>query len=221
MTEPVKPHFRLLTLLIVPALVLASAGAPAEEPSEQQLEALKERIEALSEAQQKEARQRDSVQSELREAETRVGELTRERRQLERDARQAESRLARLEAEQAELAEEKKVQLRWLVKTVRASYQSGREERLKLMLNQQEPDQIARLLRYQEYFQRARTDRLADLEDELVELRRVAQEVADARADLLDRRTALARSQEQLEQAARERETTLAKLERSLDQRGG
>ena len=89
------------------------------------------------------------------------------------------------------------------------------------MLNQQEPDQIARLLRYQEYFQRARTDRLADLEDELVELRRVAQEVADARADLLDRRTALARSQEQLEQAARERETTLAKLERSLDQRGG
>ncbi|HBU64950.1 MAG TPA: peptidase M23, partial [Alcanivorax sp.] len=66
----------------------------------------------------------------------------------------------RLEAEQAELAEEKKVQLRWLVKTVRASYQSGREERLKLMLNQQEPDQIARLLRYQEYFQRARTDRL-------------------------------------------------------------
>ena len=174
MTEPVKPHFRLLTLLIVPALVLASAGAPAEEPSEQQLEALKERIEALSEAQQKEARQRDSVQSELREAETRVGELTRERRQLERDARQAESRLARLEAEQAELAEEKKVQLRWLVKTVRASYQSGREERLKLMLNQQEPDQIARLLRYQEYFQRARTDRLADLEDELVELRRVA-----------------------------------------------
>ena len=221
MTEPVKPHFRLLTLLIVPALVLASAGAPAEEPSEQQLEALKERIEALSEAQQKEARQRDSVQSGLREAETRVGELTRERRQLERDARQAESRLARLEAEQAELAEEKKVQLRWLVKTVRASYQSGREERLKLMLNQQEPDQIARLLRYQEYFQRARTDRLADLEDELVELRRVAQEVADARADLLDRRTALARSQEQLEQAARERETTLAKLERSLDQRGG
>ena len=161
------------------------------------------------------------MQSELREAETRVGELTRERRQLERDARQAESRLARLEAEQAELAEEKKVQLRWLVKTVRASYQSGREERLKLMLNQQEPDQIARLLRYQEYFQRARTDRLADLEDELVELRRVAQEVADARADLLDRRTALARSQEQLEQAARERETTLAKLERSLDQRGG
>ena len=221
MTEPAKPHCRLLRLLLVPALMLASAGTPAEQPSEKQLEALKERIEALSEAQRKEARQRDSVQSELREAETRVGELTRERRQLERDARQAESRLARLETEQARLAEEKKVQLRWLVKTVRASYQSGREERLKLMLNQQEPDQIARLLRYQEYFQRARTDRLAHLEDELVELRRVAQDVADARADLLDRRTALARSQEQLEQAAQERETTLAKLERSLDQRGG
>ena len=221
MTEPVKPYSRLMTLLIVPALMLASAGVCAEEPSEQQLEALKERIEALSEAQQKETRQRDSVQSELREAETRVGELTRDRRQLEREARQAENRLSRLEAEQAELAEEKKVQLRWLVKTVRASYQSGREERLKLMLNQQEPDQIARLLRYQEYFQRARTDRLAHLEDELVELREVAREVADARADLLDRRTALARSQDQLEQAARERETTLAKLERSLDQRGG
>lgn len=221
MTEPVKPHFRLLTLLIVPALVLPGAGAHAGQPSEAQLEALKERIEALSEAQREEARQRDSVQSALREVETRIGKLTRERRRLEREAREAESRLARLEAEQAELIEEKKVQLRWLARTVRASYQSGRQERLKLMLNQQQPDQIARLLRYQEYFQRARTDRLAHLEDELVELRRVARKVADARAELLDRRTALARSQEKLEQAAREREATLAKLERSLNQRGG
>lgn len=219
MKEPVKVHFQL-PLLVLPILLLAGAHSQAEQPSAEQLEALKDRIENLSEAQQREIEERDSVQHQLREAETRISELTRERRQLKKDTKQAETRLQRLEKEQAELAKEKRVQLRWLVKTVRASYQSGREERLKLILNQQKPERIARLLRYQEYFQRARTDRLTDLEDELVELRRVAHEVADARADLLDRRTALARSQDQLEQAAREREATLAKLERSVDQRG-
>ncbi|MGB1765325.1 murein hydrolase activator EnvC family protein, partial [Alloalcanivorax xenomutans] len=102
-----------------------------------------------------------------------------------------------------------------------ASYQAGREERIKLLLNQEEPERVARLLRYQEYFQRARRDRLVNLEGELVDLRQVAREVADARADLLDRRTALARHRQELEAAGREREKALAALGQSLENRGG
>ncbi|MBL7252508.1 peptidoglycan DD-metalloendopeptidase family protein [Alcanivorax marinus] len=208
-----KPLFLLIMLL--PAL------AGAEQPSEAGLEKLKDRIEALSEQQQQETSRRDDLQARLRDTETRVGELTRQGRELEREAEAARQRLVRLEAQQARLAGEKRTQLRWLARTVRASYQSGREARIKLLLNQQEPDRIARLLRYQEYIQRARTDRLAVLEDELLDLRRVAKEVEGARADLLDRRTDLASSKRELEAAAKEREQALASLNRSLDARGG
>ncbi len=72
MKEPVKAYCRL-SLLIPPLLLLAGATALAEEPekpSEEQLEALQDRIEALSEAQQDEIEERDSVQRDLREAQT-------------------------------------------------------------------------------------------------------------------------------------------------------
>ncbi|MCH2556180.1 MAG: peptidoglycan DD-metalloendopeptidase family protein [Alcanivorax sp.] len=208
-----KPLF--LLFLILPVL------ARAESPSEADLDKLKDRIETLSAEQQREAEQRDDLQTRLRETETRVGELAREGRRLEREAAAARQRLDKVEADQARLAAEKKTQLTWLARTVRASYQSGREARIKLLLNQEEPDRIARLLRYQEYFQRARTDRLASLEGELVELRRVAEQVASARADLLDRRTRLADSKKELEAASQQREQALAKLDRSIKQRGG
>ena len=72
MKEPVKAYCRL-SLLIPPLLLLAGATALAEEPekpSEEQLEALQDRIEALSEAQPDEIESRDPVQRDLREAQT-------------------------------------------------------------------------------------------------------------------------------------------------------
>ena len=59
-----KPLF--LLILLLPAL------AGADQPSEADLEELKDRIEALSEQQQEEASQRDDLQARLRETETRV-----------------------------------------------------------------------------------------------------------------------------------------------------
>ena len=160
---------RLLLLLLLPALLPVS-GVADTTPSKAQLEKLKSRISELSEAQSRELRERDSVQASLREAELRISRLTREQRNLEKKASTARQRLDSLEAEQAVLAAEKRTQLDWLGKTVRASYQAGRQERIKLLLNQEQPDQIARLLRYQEYYQRARTDRLKAVNGELDEL---------------------------------------------------
>ena len=80
-----KPLF--LLILLLPAL------AGADQPSEADLEELKDRIEALSEQQQEEASQRDDLQARLRETETRVGELTRQGRELEREAGAARDRL--------------------------------------------------------------------------------------------------------------------------------
>lgn len=210
---------RLLLLLLLPALLPVS-GAADTAPSKAQLEKLKSRISELSDAQNRELRERDSVQASLREAELRISRLTREQRSLEKKADTARQRLNDLEAEQAVLAAEKRTQLDWLGKTVRASYQAGRQERIKLLLNQEQPDQIARLLRYQEYYQRARSNRLKAVNGELDELKAIALRVDKARQVLLDQRTQLQRHADKLQGAQKERQTTLASLNRSLDNRG-
>ena len=210
---------RLLLLLLLPALLPVS-GTADTAPSKAQLEKLKSRISELSEAQSRELRERDSVQASLREAELRISRLTREQRSLEKKASTARQRLNDLEAEQAVLAAEKRTQLDWLGKTVRASYQAGRQERIKLLLNQEQPDQIARLLRYQEYYQRARSNRLKAVNGELDELRAIALRVDKARQVLLEKRTEVQRHADKLQGAQKERQTTLASLNRSLDSRG-
>ena len=210
---------RLLLLLLLPALLPVS-GTADTAPSKAQLEKLKSRISELSEAQSRELRERDSVQASLREAELRISRLTREQRSLEKKASTARQRLNDLEAEQAVLAAEKRTQLDWLGKTVRASYQAGRQERIKLLLNQEQPDQIARLLRYQEYYQRARSNRLKAVNGELDELKAIALRVDKARQVLLEKRTEVQRHADKLQGAQKERQTTLASLNRSLDSRG-
>ncbi|WP_296032854.1 peptidoglycan DD-metalloendopeptidase family protein [uncultured Alcanivorax sp.] len=210
---------RLLLLLLLPALLPVS-GVADTTPSKAQLEKLKSRISELSEAQSRELRERDSVQASLREAELRISRLTREQRNLEKKASTARQRLNGLEAEQAVLAAEKRTQLDWLGKTVRASYQAGRQERIKLLLNQEQPDQIARLLRYQEYYQRARSNRLKAVNGELDELKAIALRVEKARQVLLGKRTDVQRHADKLQDAQKERQATLASLNRSLDDRG-
>ena len=210
---------RLLLLLLLPALLPVS-GVADTTPSKAQLEKLKSRISELSEAQSRELRERDSVQASLREAELRISRLTREQRNLEKKASTARQRLDSLEAEQAVLAAEKRTQLDWLGKTVRASYQAGRQERIKLLLNQEQPDQIARLLRYQEYYQRARSNRLKAVNGELDELKAIALRVEKARQVLLEKRTDVQRHADKLQDAQKERQATLASLNRSLDDRG-
>lgn len=210
---------RLLLLLLLPALLPVS-GVADTTPSKAQLEKLKSRISELSEAQSRELRERDSVQASLREAELRISRLTREQRNLEKKASTAQQRLKNLEAEQAVLAAEKRTQLDWLGKTVRASYQAGRQERIKLLLNQEQPDQIARLLRYQEYYQRARSNRLKAVNGELDELKAIALRVEKARQVLLEKRTDVQRHTDKLQDAQKERQATLASLNRSLDDRG-
>lgn len=184
----------ILLLLLLPALAWGE-----NTPSKAQLEQLKDRISELSAAQNRELRKRDSVQADLREAELRISRLSREQRNLEQQAGEARRRLAKLEKEQAQLAREKQTQLNWLAKTVRASYQAGRQERIKLLLNQEQPDQIARLLRYQEYYQRARSDRLQQVNGELDELKAVSLRVEQARQALLDKRSDVQRHADKLQ----------------------
>ena len=204
----------LLLFLLLPALAWGESA-----PSKAQLKQLKERISELSAAQNRELRKRDSVQADLREAELRISRLSREQRSLEQQADKARQRLAELEQEQAQLAREKQTQLRWLAKTVRASYQAGRQERIKLLLNQEQPDQIARLLRYQEYYQRARSQRLQLVNGELDELMAVSLRVEQARRTMLDKRSEMQQHANKLQEAQKNRQQTLASLNRSLDDR--
>ena len=52
-----------------------------------------------------------------------------------------------------------------LAQQVRAAYAMGRQERLRILLNQQDPATVSRMMVYYDYLNRARADRMREIRD--------------------------------------------------------
>lgn len=196
--------------------LLSTTVALADAPSRGDLSALREQINALEQRLAADRGAHDKATQSLRQVEKALGQLAREARSLERQRSEAASRLAALRDQQDTLVAENERQLAWVVRTIRAGYQSGAQPSLKLLLNQEQPDQVARLLRYQDYFNQARQTRMASIRTDLDELREVTRKVNDARDTLLAREQAVQEKQQRMAENRREREQALALLDKRL-----
>ncbi len=76
-------------------------------------------------------------------------------------------------------------QQRLIAIQARAAYQSGRQEYLKLLLNQQNPEKFARTLTYYDYLSQARLEQLNSFNETLRQLANVEQDIAIQQAQLL------------------------------------
>ena len=202
--------------LFICLCLLLSSSVWANTPSAAELDTLRERIGELEKALLDDVSERDAAQAELREAELRLARLNRQNRALEQQRREAAAELARLEARQARLARERGVQLDWVSRTARAGYMNGRQELARMLLNQEQPDAVARLLRYQEYFQRARQQRVSLINRDLDELLEAVAATEAARQALDERQAALEQQRIELAAARKERSQTLATINQRI-----
>lgn len=185
------------TALVLGALLVivyspAGLAQSDEQATRQQLDALGQEIESLTQRLSTTGEARDSAERELREVETeladthqRLDALQAERRQLDDEMNQLRQHRDRLEDEQAS-------QYAALSQQLAALYRLGPTPQLKLLLNQGDPAELDRMQAYLNRFTQARNERLADI----------------ARLD-----TALADT----EQALNERQTRLTSVATELD----
>ena len=199
-------RFWLLTAL----LGLCSPAAFGQAP---ELAALRKQMAALEHSLGQDLAARDREQNQLRELETRQAQLNRELRQLRREQQQAARDLQTLETRQAEITREHRRQLDWLTRTARIGYLQGKEDGLRLALNQQNPATIARLLQYQHYFQQARHLRASEIRQQLEELLTAARATEAARQQLAAKQEKLQQQQEQLASSRQQRQQTLSSIQ--------
>ena len=100
-----------------------------------------------------------------------------------------------------------------LSRQVRMSYMTGREEVFKLLLSQERPASLGRMLVYYDYVNRARTERIGVVSEKMQALQRLDQEGVEVARNL----TALEEAQRSevaaLERSRDERRALLAKLD--------
>jgi len=164
-----------LALLFVVAFQAVAAGADSKEAELKQVRA---RIESIRKAIHADAERRDSLAVQLKNADLAIQEA-RERLANVRARREAvQARLAQLRQEQTETEQRIDNERGALAAEVSTAYMNGRQEQLKLFLNQQDPARLGRMLAYYGYFGRARAQRIERITEQLAHLKLLDENIA-------------------------------------------
>ena len=168
--------------LAAPAAVAERKPTPAQKEAE--LKKVNARIEKVRKAVNADVEKRDQLSAQLRDAELSVQSSRRELDAVRAQRIEAEARLRTLESEKAERQRELDGERSALAGELRAAYVNGKEEQLKLLLNQEDPAAFGRMLAYYGYFGRARADRIQGIKDKLEHLALLREKIAAETARL-------------------------------------
>jgi septal ring factor EnvC (AmiA/AmiB activator) len=213
---------RLKHLCVAVAAVLYCAGtwAAAESTDSAQakakLAAVRARIAALTNRLGDELKERDALSARLREAEL-VITAKRQRLDTLRAAQAAaERRRSELRAEQGRDQNALQAERAALGQQVRAAYMIGRQEQLKLLLNQSNPASLGRTLTYYRYFAQERSGKIDTIQSQVIRLEQLVAEIDRQSAQLKALADDASREMAGLEHARAERAAALAALTKQV-----
>jgi septal ring factor EnvC (AmiA/AmiB activator) len=184
----------LATLAAALAFALPAA-APAATDAEKDLQAVRQRIEELQRSMRRDTDRRDALSGQLRDAEENVRSARSKLGDVRKRIAESDARLDLIAADRKKsevaLAEQRDV----LAAELRTAYVGGQEEQFKLLLSQEDPSALGRMLVYYGYFGRARAGKIAEIQGLVAQL----DEAAAAEAAEREQLTALeAQSRQQL-----------------------
>lgn len=216
-SRPSKRYWRRAAAAVTVAVAVVSlAAAQSARESRAALEAVRKEIKAVEAKLARETARRDESAKALRAAELEIAAATRKlagvrselatQRAARRDLGQQTDRAnQRLAAERAALAEQ-----------VRLRYMTGREELFRLLLSQESPAALGRMLVYYDYYNRARTQRVAAVGAEVAKLHTLGTETGRVEEQLASLEAAQAQQVAALARSRDERRAAVAALEASI-----
>jgi murein hydrolase activator len=216
----VWPACRLIVCLA--GLLLAVCSHAGEDPVQKtaELRQLRQKIDALQ-AELRIGRQKKSrAEKQLQEVEEKVNGTRRALKKSELALEEVRHQLVDLNERRQQAAASVAHQSTELGREARVAYTMGRQQRVKLLLNQERPAVVGRMLVYFSYFSNARRAKIAALHTTLEELETLKSGIELKNQALLDLQ------KEQQEQGARlqaqqqQREAVLARLQQRLLSQG-
>ena len=213
---------RLMLCLLV-AAVTAAASVQAEDKSarERELKAVLQQIEKLKQAIDVKEDSKSQYIRQLKSIELQIGQVSGKIRDINRQIGARKSELASLrdtrEQHQRELSREND----YLAEQVYTAFTLGRQERVKLLFSQQDPERLQRNLVYYQYFSNARVALIETVRRNIDRIVETEAKIQQASRELEASQAALTREKQQLDADRDKRESIIASLDRQLKQQGG
>jgi len=190
--------------------------AAQETQAKQKLEQVRGQIKTLTDAQRDTSAKRGDAVAALRDQELKIAATAKELRTLDARLAAQQSKLDDLLKQRAALDAKLKDQRDALAALLRSAYAMGRGEELKLLLAQDNAADIARMLAYYGYFERARLGEINDLLKNLEALAKVQNEIEAQQAMLKTSRDERAAQAQQLDAERVARQKVLDQLDATL-----
>jgi murein hydrolase activator len=181
--------------------------------AEADLKAIKSEIERITREVSTEQVERDRLTKELRGAELSVGQARGSLADVRRERAEAAQRRAALAAEKQAREKQLVDNREALAGQMRAAYLIGRQEPLKLLLNQRDPQLAGRMFAYYGYFGHARAGQIKLIEDDVARIAQLQEQLEAQDAQLAELEKQQRVQLAALEEARTQRSHVLADLE--------
>ena len=204
------------------ASVLCCAGAWAASElddtaqAKAKLSVVRARIADLANRLGDELKKRDALRAHLREAELLIAAKRQRLDTLRAAEAAAERRRSELRIEQGRGQNALQAARTALTEQVRAAYMIGRQEELKLLLNQSNPASLGRTLAYYGYFARERSDKIDTIQSQMMRLQQLVAQIDQQSAELKTLENDASREMAGLEHARADRAAALAALTKQV-----
>ncbi len=194
------------------------AGSAAHASQQEELENLRKRISALQQDFEKTNESKSEAADALRASERIISDSNRRLRELSQQQKNANRDLEQLQRQSTQLEKDMRNEQALLSKLLYQQYLGGKQEYLKLLLNNHDPNQVARELQYYDYIARSRAAWLKTLRGNLLKLQSVTTEARQKSLEIAALQKEEQTQRQHLESEKSARQKTLDKIAKQLKQ---
>ena len=165
----------------------------------QELEKLRQRMRELRRKIEKKQTEKNSAAQRLKNIEVRIGERAYVLKKINRHLRKQKRELKKLKKQKQKTHTKLAKQRKLLSEQIRSAYMIGKQEYLKLLLNQENPAAIDRTLTYYDYFHKARSHHIDEAAITIKKLDALTEKVKVKTSELKELRQQQRKAKQKLE----------------------
>lgn len=198
----------------------AVAVAQSEADYEQQLQKLAKTIKQLQQELSRVRSEKDQLNVNLERSEQEAADLTEKIKAIQEALAREKKRLNQHQTERSELEITKRQQQRDIEEVLRQAHSLGHQSQLKLLLNQEDPSHISRLMQYHRYIVDAQVEKLTAYQQTIAKISETETAINRSALRLAEQEKELSQQFTALKSTQAKRLASLAALNKELASKG-
>jgi septal ring factor EnvC (AmiA/AmiB activator) len=171
----------IILYLVIPLPVVAQDN---DNGSLTELEVVRNQIKEVESSIKKAREESEALLTELQLSEKLIVDTSINLERLNIEMNEGLNKLTQLNERKTSNEENLSIERTLFANQVRAAYQTGRHDYIKLLLNQEKPEIVGRMLVYYSYYNKARAERISNINETILEIDRLKLEIQSETTNL-------------------------------------